>query len=278
MEIKGSTRVALVIGHPVAHSQSPIMHNSAFRRLKLDNCYIALDIAPEGLGDFIKSLRFTNIIGVNVTIPYKERVIEYLDELSEEASILKAVNTIKITDQKLIGYNTDVLGFEKCLEGIDISKSSAFIIGAGGAAKAVAYTFCKLNISRVYVTNRTEEKAQKLVEFIEDTFNREVYLVPFDNLDIPEPPDIIVNTTPLGMEGVGGNIDIPPYIIKKGSTVIDLVYNPPKTKFLEVAESLGANIQNGRKMLVYQGAASFKIWTGIDSPIDVMEGSIKEYL
>jgi len=278
MEIKGSTKIALVIGHPIAHSLSPIMHNEAFRRLKLDNCYIAIDIAPDGLAHFIKSLKFTNILGVNVTIPHKEAVIEYLDELSEEAIILRAVNTIKITKDGLIGYNTDVFGFEKCLEGIDIPKSSALIIGAGGAAKAVVYTLCKLNVNKLYITNRTEEKAQNLIRFVSNLFNRDVSLIPFDKWNTLEPLDIVVNATPIGMEGVGGTIDIPPSIITERTTVIDLIYNPPETEFLKKAKKIGAKTLNGLKMLVYQGATSFKIWTGIDPPVETMENAIKEYI
>ncbi|MGB9681353.1 MAG: shikimate dehydrogenase [bacterium] len=278
MRIRGTTKVAMVIGHPITHTLSPVMHNVAFKALGLDGCYIALDIDPKGLGDFIKGLKATNILGVNVTIPYKEMVIEYLDELSEEAKVLNTVNTIKIADEKLIGYNTDVFGFERCLEGIDISKRSAFVIGAGGASKAVTYALCRLNINRLYITNRTEERTQSLIGFLNSLFRRNVQSIPFGQWNIIEAPDIIVNTTPIGMKGIGGEIEIPSHMIKRDAIVIDLVYNPPKTTFLEVAERLGARIQNGIKMLVYQGAASFKIWTGIDPPIEEMEKAVQEYL
>jgi shikimate dehydrogenase len=278
MEIKGSTRIAIVIGHPVKHSMSPVMHNRAFRHLGIDCCYIAIDVKPEGIEHFIKGLKYTNILGVNVTIPHKNAVIPCLDELSEEARVLKAVNTIKVTGEKLIGYNTDVYGFEKCLEGLDISNSSALLIGAGGAGKAVAYSLCRLNIKHLYITNRTEERAKELIRFLEDLFNREVTFVPFDKLDSLGVMDIIVNATPLGMEGVGEDLRVPASIIAKKTTAIDLVYNPPKTEFLKIAEAQGARTLNGIKMLVYQGSASFKIWTGIDPPVDIMEEAIKEYL
>jgi len=249
----------MVIGHPITHSLSPVMHNAAFKALRLDSCYIALDVIPEGLGDFIKGLKATNVLGVNITIPHKENAIEYLDELSEEATVLNTVNTIKVTNGRLFGYNTDIVGFERCLEGIDVSKSSALIIGAGGAGKAVAYALCRLNINRLYITNRTEEKGQKLVRFIDKVFNREAQSIPFGQWNLPEAPDIIVNTTPIGMKGIGGSINIPYHIIKKGAMVIDLIYNPPKTELLKTAERLGARVQNGLKMLVYQGAASFNL-------------------
>ena len=278
MEIKGSTKIAIVIGHPIRHSMSPIMHNRVFKELGMDCCYIALDIKPEGIGLFIKSLRYTNILGVNVTIPHKTAVISYLDELSEEAKVLKAVNTIKITEEKLVGYNTDVFGFEKCLEGLDITNSSALLIGAGGAGKAVAYSLCRLNVKRLFITNRTEERARQLIEFLTDLFNKEIIFIPFSNLDSLGIIDVIVNATPLGMEGIEESLRIPGSIIGKETTAIDLVYNPPKTEFLKVAETLGAKTLNGIKMLVYQGAASFKIWTGIEPPVEIMEEAIKEYL
>lgn len=278
MEIKGSTRIAVVIGHPIKHSLSPVMHNIAFERLGLDICYIAIDVDPEGIEYFIKGLRYTNIIGVNVTIPHKTSVIPYLDKLSEEAKILGAVNTIKITKEKLIGYNTDVYGFEKCLEGIDVPKCSALLIGAGGAGKAVAYTLCKLNVKNLYITNRTKEKAKQLIQFMNSIFNRKIKFIPFDQLDSLETMDIIVNATPLGMEGMKEELDIPSSIIGKHTTAIDLVYNPPITGFLKKASSLGARTLNGIKMLVYQGAASFKIWTELDPPVDVMEEAVRRCL
>lgn len=278
MEIKGSTKIAIVIGHPIKHSMSPIMHNKAFKHLGIDCCYIALDIKPEGIEPFIKGLKYTNILGVNVTIPHKTAVIPYLDELSEEAKVLKAVNTIKISEGKLIGYNTDVYGFERCLEGLDVANSSALLIGAGGAGKAVAYTLCKLNIKKLFITNRTEERAKQLIEFLTALFNREIVFIPLDKLDALGVMDIIVNATPLGMEGIEENLRIPNSIIGRETTAIDLVYNPPKTEFLKLAETLGAKTLNGIKMLVYQGSASFKIWTDVEPPIEIMEEAIKEYL
>ncbi|MCX7795909.1 MAG: shikimate dehydrogenase [bacterium] len=278
MEIKGSTRIAIVIGHPIKHSMSPVMHNRAFRHLNMDCSYIALDIKPEGVEYFVKGLRYTNILGVNVTIPHKTAVIPYLDELSEEASFLKAVNTIKINEDKLIGYNTDVYGFEKCLEGIDVASSSALLIGAGGAGKAVAYTLCKLNIKRLFITNRTEEKAKDLIRSLTNLFKGEISFIPFGKLESLGIMDIIVNATPLGMEGIKEDLDVPSSLIGKETTAIDLVYNPPKTKFLKIAENLGAKTLNGIKMLVYQGAESFKIWTGIEPPVEIMEEAIKGYL
>jgi len=278
MEIKGSTKIAIVIGHPIKHSMSPIMHNRVFKHLRMDCCYIALDVKPEGIEQFIKGLKYTNILGVNVTIPHKAAVIPYLDELSEEAKVLKAVNTIKITEEKLIGYNTDVYGFEKCLEGIDVPNSSALLIGAGGAGKAVAYTLCKLNIKRLFITNRTEERAKQLIDFLTPLFDREIVFTPLDKLDTLGVMDIIVNATPLGMEGIEESLRVPTSIIGEKTTAIDLVYNPPKTEFLKVAERLGARTLNGIKMLVYQGAESFKIWTGIAPPVEVMEEAIREYL
>ncbi len=278
MEIKGSTRIAVVIGHPIKHSLSPVMHNIAFECLVLDICYVAIYVDPEGIEYFIRGLKYTNIVGVNVTIPHKTRVIPYLDELSEEAKILGAVNTIRITKEKLIGYNTDVYGFEKCLEGIDVAKCSALLIGAGGAGKAVAYTLCKLNVKNLYITNRTEEKAKQLIQFMNSIFNMKIRFIPFDQLDSLGPIDIVVNATPLGMEGMKEELDIPSSIVGKHTTAIDLVYNPPITGYLKKASSLGARTLNGIKMLVYQGAASFKIWTGIDPPVDAMEEAVRRCL
>ncbi len=275
--IDAKTKVVGLIGHPVEHSFSPIMHNAAFKDKGLNYVYLAFDVLPEKLKYVIDGAKALGIVGFNVTIPHKVEIIKYLDELDESAKLIGAVNTIKIENDKAIGYNTDGIGARLSLEE-EIGKvkdKTILILGAGGAARAVAFELAKDN--NIIIANRTVEKAEKLAKEIAEKqnkkFGEEVKFSSLNN-DFSD-VDIIINATPVGMYP---NVNVEPIIkadqIKPDMVVMDLIYNPLETTLLKEAKKVGAKTINGLGMLIYQGAVAFKIWTGVEPNIDVMKNAI----
>lgn len=271
-----SNRVIL-IGHPVGHSISPNFQQAAYDHESLDLTYHSMDIDPTDLNAFLETMRSSNIVGANVTVPHKENVIPFIDEIDEDAKVIGAVNTIENRNGHLVGYNTDASGFIRSLTevaGFNPYNKSALILGAGGAAKAVAFALAKHGASRIYVANRTYNRALRLVNGLE-TLGRFAEAVPLDNnvlKQIAKQSQIIINATTIGMYG-GPEPDRSPLhhsYISSDSLVVDLVYNPAKTPLLKEASTAGAIALGGLPMLVYQGAVCFNILTGLEAPIDVM--------
>lgn len=273
--IDSNTKLVGLIGWPVSHSMSPMMHNSAFQHMKLNFIYVALPVKPERLSEAIKGIKALSFRGVNVTIPHKERVINYLDDLTKEAELIGAVNTIVSDGERLIGHNTDSVGFIQSLIQNEFNPEgcNALILGAGGAARAVTVALALNRAEKIFIYNRTQKKAQQLeyiinkirpglasvVEYMEENL--------FD-LDV----DIVVNTTSIGMHP---NVEDCPVtnaeFFKEKMVVCDIVYNPLKTAFLKRAEDKGCKVIYGLDMLLYQGAEAFKLWTGIEPPIKTMK-------
>ncbi|WP_456373815.1 shikimate dehydrogenase [Methanocaldococcus sp.] len=275
--IDAKTKVVGLIGHPVEHSFSPIMHNAAFKDKGLNYVYLAFDVLPEKLKYVIDGAKALGIVGFNVTIPHKVEIIKYLDELDESAKLIGAVNTIKIENDKAVGYNTDGIGARLSLEE-EIGKvkdKTILILGAGGAARAVAFELAKDN--NIIIANRTVEKAEKLAKEIAEKLNKKFgEEVKFSSLNNDfSDVDIIINATPVGMYP---NVDVEPIIkadqIKPDMVVMDLIYNPLETTLLKEAKKVGAKTINGLGMLIYQGVVAFKIWTGIEPNIEVMKNAI----
>ncbi|ADG13325.1 shikimate 5-dehydrogenase [Methanocaldococcus infernus ME] len=271
------TKLVGLIGHPVEHSLSPVMHNAAFKDKNLNYVYLAFDVKPERLRFVVDGAKALGMVGFNVTIPHKVEIIKYLDQLSEEAKLIGAVNTVKIEDDIAIGYNTDGIGARRALEE-EIGKvkdKKIVIFGAGGAARAVAFELAKDNF--VVIANRTLEKAKKLAKEIEEKLNREVGYSDL-NVDL-EDVDIVINATPVGMYP---NVNEKPIVskerLRKDMVVMDLVYNPLETTLLKEAKKVGAKTIDGLGMLIYQGAEAFKIWTGVEPNIEVMRESILKVL
>ena len=271
-----SNRVIL-IGHPVGHSVSPNFQQAAYDHASLDLTYHSMDIDPIDLSTFLETMRSSNIVGANVTVPHKENVIPFIDEIHEDAKVIGAINTIANHNGHLVGYNTDASGFIKSLTevaGFDPFDKSALILGAGGAAKAVAFALAKHGASRISVANRTYNRALSLVKGLE-TLYRFAEAVPLDDnvlKQIAKQSHIIINATTIGMHG-GPEPDRSPLhrdYISSGSLVVDLVYNPAKTPLLKEASASGAATLGGLPMLVYQGAVCFNILTGLEAPIGVM--------
>jgi shikimate dehydrogenase len=272
--ISGKTRVCGVIGDPVEHTVSPAMQNAAFNALGLDYVYLPFKVVPDNLEKALQGVRGLNFGGINVTIPHKVAVLAYLDDLDPLAENLGAVNTIVNQDGYLKGYNTDATGFYQALKGAGVEPSgkNITILGAGGAARAVAFILADKGAS-ITVLNRDETRAKKLGDSLMRLFRLEVKIggLKKKNLaKIIEQTEILVNTTSVGMLPQGGYSPLPPGLIHPAQVVFDIVYNPTKTALLAEAEEVGARTIGGLEMLVQQGAAAFELWTGLNAPVQEM--------
>ena len=280
MNIKGSTNIVGLIGHPVEHSFSPPMHNAAFDELGMDYAYVAFDVNPKGLSSAIDGAKSLNIKGFNVTIPHKIEVMQYLDELDEVAELIGAVNTIDFKNLK--GYNTDGIGAVRAIEEVSSIKDKDVIVaGAGGASRAISFYLAKFGASSITILNRNVEKAQNLAnDVLASDLIGDVKADSISDINsYLSNAEILVDTTPLGMDP---HINDEPVAkadnMHEDLVVFDAVYNPNETVLIKEAIKAGAKPVYGIKMLLYQGAESFRIWTGRDAPIDVMENALKEYL
>ncbi len=270
MEIKGSTNIVGLIGHPVEHSFSPPMHNAAFKKLGMDYVYTAFDVDPYKLKEAIDGARALNIKGFNVTIPHKIEVMKYLAEIDEIASLIGAVNTIDFKDLK--GYNTDGIGAIKAIgEVTNVKNKNIVIVGAGGASRAISFYLAKYGADSLTILNRNVDKAQGLAsDVLSSGLIDSVESNSIDSMDLTD-ADILINTTPVGMHP---NVDDAPIALAgdmhEDLVVFDAVYNPNETGLLKEAVKASAKPVYGIKMLLYQGAESFEIWTGKKAPVDAM--------
>lgn len=283
MNVLGVTRVLGVFGHPIAHSLSPVMHNAAIRALNIDYIYVPFHVLPENLEQAIWGVRSLQIAGVNVTIPHKERIIPFLDEVSDYSRQIRSVNTVINRDGHLRGETTDGPGFLRSAEAAwgKLDGCRALILGAGGAAKAVAFALAGAGCE-IIIANRTIERAVGLSDALSEVFKSGKFrVVSLDDKALGEEIpriDLVVNTTSVGMHPDIDGIPIAPGLLRKGLLVYDLVYNPARTRLVCEAEERGASAITGLKMLVYQGALSFEMWTGIQAPVDIMEDAAKRAL
>ncbi|WP_296881612.1 shikimate dehydrogenase [uncultured Methanobrevibacter sp.] len=280
MKIKGSTNIVGLIGHPVEHSFSPPMHNAAFDELGMDYAYVAFDVNPEDLSSAIEGAKSLNIKGFNVTIPHKIEVMQYLDELDEVAELIGAVNTIDFKNMK--GYNTDGIGAIRAIEEVtSIKNKDVIVAGAGGASRAISFYLAKFGAASITILNRNVERAQSLAgDVLASDLIGDVNADSISKIDnLLGDADILVDTTPLGMHP---HIDDEPVAaaedMHEDLVVFDAVYNPNETVLLSEAIKAGAKPVYGIKMLLYQGAESFRIWTGRDAPVSVMEKALNEFL
>lgn len=277
MKLNGETAVYGIFGYPVKHSKSPTFQIAAFLQLGLNAVYIPFQVKPENLQKAIESIKVLDIKGVNITIPFKEESLKYVDELSEEVRVIGALNTIKNLDGYLIGYNTDCYGFVKGLKELEekVEGKRVLVIGAGGASKAVIYGLLKEGIDRIYLSNRTVQRAVDTVQKFKEHYrlaDRIINPIGLEEIDrVLEYVDIIVNTTSVGLK----DSDSPLFDyrrLKPHHTVVDIIYR--KTELLQKAEAIGCKYQDGYPMLLYQGARSFEIWTGREAPVEVMRQAL----
>lgn len=274
-----SKKIYGLIGYPVKHSLSPLMHNAAFSSLKIDAEYRLFEVKPQELEGFISSLAEKNIFGLNVTIPHKENVMPLLDGIAAEAKLIGAVNTIKAAENKLEGFNTDGEGFLKHLSadlGFEPKGKNVALIGAGGAARAVSVYLSKATPRRIAVYDIDKEKASALIEHLRENFKDTEFRLAdsIEGLGIQD-CSLLVNATPVGMKESD-----PPVIdeadLHSSILVYDLIYNPRETKLLKAARTAKARFSNGLGMLLYQGAIAFQIWTGKSAPVEIMRRALEE--
>ncbi len=275
--ISGKTRICGVIGDPIEHTMSPVMHNAAFKNKGADYVYLPFRVKEKELGKAIDGMRALNIRGLNVTIPHKVAVIQFLDELDPLADKIGAVNTIVNDDGVLRGYNTDATGFiQNLLErGIEPRGKNVVILGAGGVSRAVSFILADRG-SHLVILNRLLELdwAKELAGRILQIFNKEVNALELNRRNLTgalAEADILVNATSVGMTPNVDQTPVAPDLLKPGLVVFDIVYNPIKTRLRKEAEAAGAKTIGGLDMLVWQGALAFEKWTGVKAPVELMK-------
>jgi shikimate dehydrogenase len=260
-----------VLGWPLDHTLSPVIHNAAFRTAGIDCVYLAWPVPPEYLEQAVAGLRALGATGANLTMPHKQAVLEHLDDLSEEARALGAVNTIHRAGERLVGYNTDVSGFREFIEddaGIAIADRTVAVIGAGGAARAVVKALAQLRAGKIVIVARDPERAAEVaaiggsIASVEEAGGAEDHI---------GSADVVVNATPAGMDG--RTDPVPGASFRPDQVVVDLIYSPPTTPLMRRARAAGAEAWGGLGMLVRQAAASFSIWTGREPSLETMSAA-----
>ncbi|MBC2704366.1 shikimate dehydrogenase [Desulfobacula sp.] len=261
--IDSNTQLYCIFGNPVRHSKSPAIHNACFRQHRINAVYLAFEIDKISKG--ITAMKTLNIKGASVTIPFKESIMNHLDWIDEDALNIGAVNTVVNKDGKLLGYNTDYKAAISPLKPIGIKDKRVCIIGAGGAARAVAYGLHKRK-GNLVIINRNKERGESLALKYKADF------IPMSETDKMDDitADIIINTTPLGMSPDVEKSAFPSNQMNSQMVVMDIVYNPLRTKLLSEAQKKGCTTIDGLSMFLYQGAAQFKLWTGISPDIELM--------
>jgi len=283
--IDGKTRLLGVLGYPVEHSLSPVMHNAAIAHLQLNYVYLPFPVHPDHLIQAIKGFEAIGVVGANLTIPHKQSILPLLSEVSERAIAVGAVNTIWRTEQGWGGTNTDVDGFLAPLQALPQSWQDAtvLVLGNGGAARAVVAGCADLGVPAIQVAGRSAEKLQQFqTSWTQPTIQSRLSTHPWDALPTLVPQaTLIVNTTPIGMAPHTDASPLPPELwalAKPGAIAYDLIYTPRPTRFLHDAQQQGLSIIDGLEMLVQQGAAALKLWLQQPVPIDIMRTTLETSL
>ena len=282
MDISGKTRICGVIGDPIEHTLSPIMHNAAFNTLKLDYSFLAFKVKPAELENAANGMRALNIRGLNITMPHKSAILKFLDRVDLSAQIINSVNTVLNKESKLFGFNTDGVGALKALRenGVELKGRKVLLLGAGGAARAIAYSMAK-EADELAVLNRTLKPAQDLAKLLEKLANKKIFVGSLSPKEIQQnlqDSDILINATSIGMKPKVEESPVEPKLLRPNLAVMDIVYNPIETKLAKEAHAAGAKVVSGVEMLIYQGAASFEIWTGKSAPVEVMRQAALNHL
>ncbi|PRR69933.1 shikimate dehydrogenase [Neomoorella humiferrea] len=282
LQVKASTRLVALLGYPVEHSLSPLMQNAAFTNAGLDLVYLAFAVTPADLPAALAGLKAMGFLGANVTVPHKEAVIKYLDAVDPTAARIGAVNTIVNEGGRLTGYNTDASGFLRSLQeaGFDPAGKKAVILGAGGAARAVAFALAGAGCATLTIANRTVERAGHLAAALTGLGVpvRACTLQEEELRPRLEGADLVVNATSAGMAPMVGAVPLPAAWLNAGQWVYDLVYNPLETKLLREARQRGCHVVSGLGMLLYQGTAAFTLWTGKPAPAEIMGQALRKAL
>ncbi|WLR49916.1 shikimate dehydrogenase [Bacillus tianshenii] len=269
-----------LLGHPVGHSMSPVMHNDAFAALDLPHHYHAFDVHPDELTEAVKGLKALGVKGFNVTIPHKVNIMPLLDVIDEEAAAIGAVNTVVNENGKLIGYNTDGQGYiESLLPKLTapLSAQKLLLIGAGGAARAIFVSLANRGVKQVDIANRTVSKAETIIA--DCPFPSASKALSLEEAETAiNDYDVIIQTTAVGMSPKVDEMPLRLGRLEKGKIISDIIYNPLKTKWLSTAEEKGAIIHGGIGMFVGQGALAFERWTGIQPDMKRMESIVRQQL
>ena len=281
MKIDGYTRLAAVVANPIKHSISPFIHNSAFEATNTNGVYLAWEVGATDLAETVANIRRYQMYGINLSMPYKEQVIPYLDQLSEEACLIGAVNTVVNREGTLIGYNTDGKGFFKSLPSFKISRKKLVLLGAGGAAKAILAQAILDGVSQisVFVRSSSMEKTRPYLEKIQNATGFRVDLLALENIqelqDSITKADLLVNATSVGMDGSSQPIPTS-IVLPEKLLVADVIYQPFETPFLKWARNQGNQSINGLGMLLYQAAEAFELWTDKEMPTDQIWELLKQ--
>lgn len=281
MKIDGYTRLAAVVANPIKHSISPFIHNSAFEATNTNGVYLAWEVDAAELAETVANIRRYQMYGINLSMPYKEQVIPYLDQLSEEACLIGAVNTVVNREGTLIGYNTDGKGFFKSLPSFKISRKRLVLLGAGGAAKAILAQAILDGVSQisVFVRSSSIEKTRPYLEKIQNATGFRVDLFALEDVqdlqDSITKADLLVNATSVGMDGSSQPIPTS-IVLPEKLMVADVIYQPFETPFLKWARNQGNQSINGLGMLLYQAAEAFELWTGKEMPTDQIWELLKQ--
>ncbi|WP_161980018.1 shikimate dehydrogenase [Streptococcus sp. S784/96/1] len=276
MQIDGHTRLAAVVARPIKHSISPFIHNYAFNKTNINGVYVAWDIPERDLEETLKNVKRYDMWGVNISMPYKQAVLPYMDELTDAAYLIGAVNTVIHRDGKLIGHNTDGIGFFRSLStflDFDVKGRRMTILGGGGAATAIIAQAALNGASHITIFNQTAflEETQAKAQALSQKTGVEIDVYPIENLALIEEKvaesQLFVNATSVGMDGQSMIIR-DDFQFPEGLTVADVIYQPFETPFLKLARSRGLKAINGLGMLLFQAAAAFEEWTGAEMPTD----------
>ena len=281
MKINGYTRLAAVVANPIKHSISPFIHNSAFEATHTNGVYLAWEVEGTDLAETVANIRRYQMFGINLSMPYKEQVIPYLDQLSEEARLIGAVNTVVNREGTLIGYNTDGKGFFKSLPSFKISRKRLVLLGAGGAAKAILAQAILDGVSQVsvFVRSASMEKTRPYLEKLQHETGFRVELFALEDVSELQAritdSDLLVNATSVGMDGVSLPISAS-ILLPERLLVADVIYQPFETPFLNWARNQGNHAVNGLGMLLYQAAEAFQLWTSKEMPTDQIWELLKQ--
>ncbi|MDO8474312.1 MAG: shikimate dehydrogenase [bacterium] len=258
------TSVCAVIGHPIGHSLSPLIHSAAFRKNKINALYLAFDVLPEELHTAMEAMRIFNIAQYAITIPHKKQVLRYLDKIEPQAKEIGAVNTVINGRGVLRGYNTDLFGIEKVFQKVNLKNKQVMVLGNGGAAKAVIY-FLKRKGAFITIFDRKRTN-------LGDRY------LPYSKISEIQTADVVINATPVGMMPNIKECLVPDQYLHKGQIVFDLIYTPPQTELLKRAKRRGAKAISGKEMFLWQAAKQFELWTKQNAPIEIMRKALEEHL
>lgn len=268
IDINGTTRVCGLIGNPVGHSISPVIHNSLARLMDMNMVYTTFKVEKGDVVTAVNGAYALNILGLNVTVPHKQAVMESLVDIDPLAKAIGAVNTLVRTDKGYKGYNTDILGLERELidEGVVLLGSRCVILGAGGAARAIAFLCAKSGAKEIYVLNRTKEKAYDIAKAVNDYFGKEciksMLISEYDKLEADD--YVVIQTTSVGLYPKVDDVVIDDEAFyKKVKVGVDIIYNPSETRFMKMCKNAGKPACNGLKMLLYQGVAAYELWNDV---------------